>query len=174
MQSLTKYSVGDWIYGVVASLIAAVIFAAVVFILRWIWHWIRNFSAEYRRSDQTAGIIKIFVYRRYIQRANVYSLSRGQFFVISRCLQMFIVGVIFVAMGFFISWITDIHIALHLFVGLAVWMFVEAASWLDARWTQRSLDNLDEQALADAAAILGRHPMRFEVTLSTQRSNQIR
>src|SRR5437879_6222810 len=33
MQSLTKYSVEDWIYGVVASLIAAVIFAAVVFIL---------------------------------------------------------------------------------------------------------------------------------------------
>ena len=158
MQSLTKYSVGDWIYGVVASLIAAVIFAAVVFILRWIWHWIRNFSVEYRRSDQTARIIKIFVYRRYIQRANVCSLSRGQFFVISRCLQMFIVGVIFVAMGSFISWITDIHIAFYLFVGLAVWMFVEAASWLDARWTQRSLDNLDEQALADAAAILGETP----------------
>jgi hypothetical protein len=158
MQSLTKYSVEDWIYGVVASLIAAVIFAAVVFILRWIWHWIRNFSAEYRRSDQTARIIKIFVYRRYIQRANVYSLSRGQFFVISRCLQMFIVGVIFVAMGSFISWITDIYIALYLFVGLAVWMFVEAASWLDARWTQRSLDNVDEKALADAAAILGETP----------------
>ena len=158
MQSLTKYSVGDWIYGVVASLIAAVIFAAVVFILRWIWHWIRNFSAEYRRSDQTARIIKIFVYRRYIQRANVYSLSRGQFFVISRCLQMFIVGVIFVAMGSFISWITDIHIAFYLFVGLAVWMFVEAASWLDARWTQRSLDNVDEKAFADAAAILGETP----------------
>ena len=158
MQSLTKYSVGDWIYGVVASLIAAVIFAPVVFILRWIWHWIRNFSAEYRRSDQTARIIKIFVYRRYIQRANVYSLSRGQFFVISRCLQMFIVGVIFVAMGSFISWITDIHIAFYLFVGLAVWMFVEAASWLDARWTQRSLDNVDEKALADPAAILGETP----------------
>jgi hypothetical protein len=155
MHSLTKYSVEDWIYGVVASLIAAVIFAAVVFILRWIWHWIRNFSAEYRRSDQTARIIKIFVYRRYIQRANVYSLSRGQFFVISRCLQTFIVGVIFVAMGSIISWITDIHIAFYLFLGLAVWMFVEAASWLDARWTQRSLDHLDERALADAAAILG-------------------
>jgi hypothetical protein len=158
MESLTKYSVGDWIYRVVASLIAAVIFAAVVFILRWIWHWIRNFSAEYRRSDQTARIIKIFVYRRYIQRANVCSLSRGQFFVISRCLQMFIVGVIFVAMGSFISWITDIHIAFYLFVGFAVWMFVEATSWLDARWTQRSLDNVDEKALADAAAILGEAP----------------
>jgi hypothetical protein len=158
MQSLTKYSLGDWIYGVVASLIAAVIFAAIVFMLRWIWHWMRNFSAEYRRSDQTARIIKIFVYRRYIQRANVYSLSRGQFFVISRCLQMFIVGVIFVGMGSFISWITDIRIAFYLFLALAVWMFVEAGSWLDARWTQRSLDNLDEQALADAAAILGETP----------------
>ena len=68
---------------------------------------------------------------------------------------MFIIGVIFVAMGSFISWITDIHIAFYLFVGLAVWMFVEAASWLDARWTQRSLDNVDEKALADAAAIFG-------------------
>ena len=115
----------------------------------------RNFSEKYRRSDQTARIIKIFVYRRYIERANVYSLSRGQFFVISHCLQMFIVGVIFVAMGSVISWITDIHIAFYLFLGLAVWMFVEAGSWLDARWTQRPLDNLDEQALADAAAILG-------------------
>jgi hypothetical protein len=158
MQSLTKYSLEDWIYGVVASLIAAVIFAAIVFMLRWIWHWMRNFSAEYRRSDQTARIIKIFVYRRYIQRANVYSLSRGQFFVISRCLQMFIVGVIFVGMGSFISWITDIRIAFYLFLALAVWMFVEAGSWLDARWTQGSLDNLDEQALADAAAILGETP----------------
>jgi len=74
MQSLTKYSLGDWIYGVVASLIAAVIFALVIFTLRWIWHWMRNFSAEYRRSDQTARIIKIFVYRRYIHRTNVYSL----------------------------------------------------------------------------------------------------
>jgi len=138
----------------VASLIAAVIFAAVVFILRWIWRWIRNFSAEYRRSDQTARIIKIFVYR-YIQRANVYSLSRGQFFVISRCLQMFIAGVAFVAMGSFISWITDMQIAFYLFLGLAVWMFVEAGSWLDARWTQRSLEHVDEQSLADAAAILG-------------------
>ena len=118
----------------------------------------RNFSAEYRRSDQTARIIKIFVYRRYIQRANVYSLSTGQFFVISRCLQMFIVGVIFVGMGSFISWITDSRIAFYLFLALAVWMFVEAASWLDARWTQRSLDNLDEKALADAAAILGETP----------------
>jgi len=158
MQSLTKYSLGDWVYGVVASLIAAVIFAAIVFMLRWIWHWMRNFSAEYRRSDQTARIIKIFVYRRYIQRANVYSLSRGQFFVISRCLQMFIVGVIFVGMGSFISWITDSRIAFYLFLALAVWMFVEAGSWLDARWTQRSLDNLDDQALADAAAILGETP----------------
>jgi hypothetical protein len=158
MQNLTKYSLGDWIYGVIASLIAAVIFAAIVFILRWIWHWMRNFSAEYRRSDQTARIIKIFVYRRYIQRANVYSLSRGQFFVISHCLQMFIVGVIFIGMGSFISWITDIHIAFYLFLALAVWMFVEAGSWLDARWTQRSLDSLDEQALADAAAILGETP----------------
>src|SRR6266403_1852440 len=116
MHSLTKYSIEDWIYGVAASLIAAVIFAAVVFILRWIWHWIRNFSAEYRRSDQTARIIKIFVYRRYIQRANVYSLSRGRFFVISRCLQMFIIGITFVAMGSFISWITDSRIAFYLFL----------------------------------------------------------
>ena len=155
MQSLTKYSIEDWIYGVVASLIAAIIFAAIVFILRWIWHWIRNFSAKSRRSDQTARIIKIFVYRRYIQRANVYSLSRGQFFVISHCRQMFIIGVIFIVMGSLISWITDIHIAFYLFLGLAVWMFVEAGSWLDARWSQRLLDNLDEQAVADAAAILG-------------------
>ena len=158
MQGLTKYSVDDWIYGVVVSLIAAVIFAGVVFILRWIWHWIRNFSATYRRSDQTAQIIKIFIYRRYIQQANGYSLARGQFFVISRCLQMFILGVIFVAMGSFVGWITDIHIAFYLFLGLAVWTFVDAASWLDTRWTQRSLDNLDEQALADAAAILGETP----------------
>ena len=99
MHNLTKYSVEDWIYGVVVSLIAAVIFAAVVFLLRWIWRWIRNFSTKARRSDQTARIIKIFVHRRYIQRGNVYSLSRGQFFVITRCIQMFIAGVAFVAMG---------------------------------------------------------------------------
>jgi hypothetical protein len=47
------------------------------------------------------------------------------------------------------------QIAFYLFLGLAVWMFVEAASWLDARWTQRSLEHVDEQSLADAAAILG-------------------
>jgi hypothetical protein len=37
-------------------------------------------------------------------------------------------------------------------------MFVEAGSWLDARWTQRSLTDVDEQALAEAAAILGETP----------------
>ena len=112
VHSLTKYSIDDWIYNIGASLIAAVIFAAVLYVLRRVWQWIRNFSAEYRRSDQTARIIKIFVYRRYIERGNVYSLSRGQFFVISRCLQMFIIGIIFVAMGSCISWILDIRICL--------------------------------------------------------------
>jgi uncharacterized protein HemY len=77
MSNLTKYSVGDWVYGVATSLIAAVVFAVVVFALRWLWHSIRNFSAEYRRNDQTSRIVKIFVYRRYIQRSNASSLARA-------------------------------------------------------------------------------------------------
>ena len=155
MGSFTKYSLGDWIYGVVASLIAAVIFAALIFVFRWIVTWIRNFSAKSRRSDQTARIIKIFVYRRYIQRSNVYSLARGQFFVITRFLQLFTAGVVFVAMGSVISWVASMQIAFYLFLGLAVWLFFEAGSWLDSRWMRRSIDQLDEQALTDAAAILG-------------------
>ena len=34
MDILAKYTLGDWIYGVVASLIAAALFAAIVFSLR--------------------------------------------------------------------------------------------------------------------------------------------
>jgi hypothetical protein len=86
MDSLMKHSPGDWLFGVVSSLIAAAIFAAVLIVLRWLWRWIRNWSAEYRRADQATNIIRIFVYRRYMQNKDVYSLSRGQFFVISRCL----------------------------------------------------------------------------------------
>ena len=103
MTSLSKYSVGDWVYGVAASLIAAVIFAAAVFALRWLWQWLRNYSVEYRRNDQTLRIVKIFVYRCYIQRSNVYSLARGQFFVASRCFQLFIAGVAFVILGALLS-----------------------------------------------------------------------
>ena len=159
MQSLTKYSLGDWIYGVVASLIAAVIFAAIVFMLRWIWHWMRNFYCGVSPERSDCPHHQNLVYScATSSEPTSDSLSRGQFFVISRCLQMFIVGVIFVGMGSFISWITDIRIAFYLFLALAVWMLVEAGSWLDARWTKRSLDNLDEQALAAAAAILGETP----------------
>jgi hypothetical protein len=155
MTSLTKYTAADWVYGVAASLIAAVIFAAVVFALRWLLRWIRNFSVEYRQSDQTTRIVKIFVYRRYIQRSNVYSLARGQFFVASRCFQLFIGGVAFAIMGAFLSWITEMQITLYLFFGLAFWMFVESASWLDTRWTKKSIEHIDEKALSAAAEILG-------------------
>jgi hypothetical protein len=155
MNSLRKYSLEDWVYGVATSLIAALVFAFVVFACRWLWRWIRNFSAEYRQSDQTSRIVKIFVYRRYIQRTNVYSLSRGQFFILSRCLKIFIGGITVAAMGSFLSWITNMQIPFYLFLGLSVWMFIEAGSWLDTDWSKKSVEHIDEKALSDAAAILG-------------------
>jgi hypothetical protein len=155
MDSLMKYSPGDWFFGVVSSLIAAAIFAAVLIALRWLWRWIRNSSAEYRRADQTTRIIRIFVHRRYMQKTSLYSLSRGQFFVISRCLTNFIWGIACVAMGAFLRWLTGMEIAFYMFLGVAVWVFFEAASWLDWRWSQKAIEHLDEQALSDAAAMLG-------------------
>jgi hypothetical protein len=155
VDSLLKYSPGDWLFGVVSSLIAAAVFASVLIALRWLWRWMRNWSAEYRRADQTTRIIKIFVYRRYIQKTDVYSLTRGQFFVVSSCLKQFIVGIFLVAMGAFLRWVTSLEIPFYMFLGLAVWLFVDAASWLDSRWSQKTIEHLDEQALADAAAILG-------------------
>ena len=154
MDALTKYSLADWIYGVGSSLIAAVLFAAAVFALRWLWRWMRNFSSQYRRDDQRNRIIKIFVYRRYLNARNAVSLSRGHFFIISRCLQMFISGVLFIAMGLVLSWLMSMQVPLFMFTGLAIWMFVEAASWLDPRWSGKALGNIDEQALSEAAAIL--------------------
>jgi membrane protein implicated in regulation of membrane protease activity len=149
-----KYSVSDWTYGIATSLVAAVIFAAVVFLSRRLWRWIRNTSEESRRSDETERIIKIFVYRRYLQRTNVYSITRGQFFVITRFLRLCSGGLVLAAMGLLISWVTDIKIALYLFIGVGIWLFVEAASWLDPRWSKRGIANPDAQALADAAGIL--------------------
>ena len=95
------------------------------------------------------------MYRRYMQNKNVYSLSRGQFFVLSRCLTNFIAGIAVVAMGAFLRWVTSMEITFYIFLGLAVWIFVEAASWLDSKWSQKAIEHLDEQALSDAAAILG-------------------
>lgn len=94
------------------------------------------------------------------------SLSRGHFFVISRCLQMFILGILFVAMGFILGWVMNMQLPLLMFTGFAVWMFVEAVSWLDPRWSGRTLDNIDEQALSEAAAILSETPdeVRNQVT----------
>jgi hypothetical protein len=77
MDSLMEHSPSDWLFGVVSSLIAAAIFAVVLIALRWLWRWIRNWSADYRRADQTTRIIRIFVYRRYMQKTDVYSLLRG-------------------------------------------------------------------------------------------------
>ncbi|HXC61879.1 MAG TPA: hypothetical protein VNV63_04320 [Nitrospiria bacterium] len=155
MDILEKYSLADWVYGVVTSLIAAAFFTAIVFTLRWFWGWIRNSSAEYRRTDQRNRIIKIFIYRRYIGAANVFSLSRGHFFVISHCLQSFIAGVAIIAMGAILSWVMNMPIAFYMFLGLAIWMFIDATTWLDTRWSEKALEQLDEQALSEASAILG-------------------
>ena len=154
MDTIAKYSLVDWVYGVGASLIAAILFAAFVFALRWFWRWLRSFSSQYRRDDQKNRIIKIFVYRRYLKAENVLSLSRGHFFVLSRCLQMLILGILFAAMGVILSWLMSTQLPLLMFMCLAVWMLVEAASWLDPRWSGKALDNVDEQALSEAAAIL--------------------
>ncbi len=158
METLTKYSLADWIYGVGASLIAAVLFAAIVFALRWLWRWLRSFSSQYRRDDQKNRIIKIFVYRRYLKAENLLSLSRGHFFVLSRCLQMLIAGILIAAMGAILSWFMGIQLPLLMFTALAVWMLVEAVSWLDPRWSAKEVTNLDDQALTEAAAVLGETP----------------
>jgi hypothetical protein len=34
-------------------------------------------------------------------------------------------------------------------------MFIEAASWFDSKWSKETIEHLDEQALSDAAAVLG-------------------
>ncbi|MEP6637101.1 MAG: hypothetical protein ABJB97_10280 [Acidobacteriota bacterium] len=155
IQSLSKYPFGDWVFGILASLIAAVVFAAVVFLLSWLWRRVRSLSAENRRADETARIIRVFVHRRYLQRANVYSLSRGHFFVITRCIRAFIAGLAIIAMGYVVSQITGIQLAFTTFLGVGVLMFFEAVSWLDTRWSEKVLESVDANALADAAAILG-------------------
>ncbi len=158
MDTIAKYSLADWVYNIGASLIAAILLAALGFALRWSWRWLRSFSSQYRRDDQKNRIIKIFVHRRYLKAKSVLSLSRAYFFVISRCLQMLILGIIFLAMGFILSWLMNMQLPLLLFTGMAVWMFVESVSWLDPRWTRKVLDNVDEQALLEAAAILSETP----------------
>ena len=158
METLTKYSLADWIYAVGTSLIAAVLFAAIVFALRWLWRWLRSFSSQYRRDDQKNRIIKIFVYRRYLKAENLLSLSRGHFFVLSSCLQMLIAGILIAAMGAILSWFMGIQLPLLMFAALAVWMLVEAVSWLDPRWSAKEVTNLDDQALTEAAAVLGETP----------------
>ena len=155
MYRFMKYSLDDWFFAVITSLIAAVIFYVVIIALRWLWHWVRNFLPTYRRADQTSRIVKIFVYRAYMQKKDVYSLSRGQFFLISRFLLNFTGGIIIFAMGAIFSWLTSMEIGFYLFLGLAMWMFIEAGSWFDSKWSKESIENLDEQALSDAAAILG-------------------
>jgi membrane protein implicated in regulation of membrane protease activity len=154
MDTIAKYSLADWIYGVAVSLIGAIVFAGLVLALRWLWRWLRSFSSQYRRDDQKNRIIKIFVYRRYLKAKNAISLSRGHFFVISHCLQLFILGALLVAMGLILSWVMSMQLPLFMFIGLAIWMFVEAVSWLDPRWSAKALENVDEQALSEAAAIL--------------------
>jgi membrane protein implicated in regulation of membrane protease activity len=166
MDRLLKYSQDEWIFGIVSSLIAAAIFAVIIIALRWLWRWLRNLSPEYRRADQTTRIIKIFVHRSYMQKKDVYSLTRGQFFLISRFLINFTTGIICIAMGAFFSWITNMGIGFYLFLGLSIWIFFAAVSWLDSRWSQKTIENLDEQALSDAAAILGEttEELRIHVT----------
>jgi hypothetical protein len=168
MEALTKYSLADWVYGIGASVIGAILFAAFVFVVRWSWRWLRGFSAQYRRDDQKNRIIKIFVYRRYLKGENVIALSRGHFFVISRCLQLFIAGFVLGAMGFIISWFVGTQLPFLMFGALAVWLFVEAASWLDPAWSEKALDCVDDQALLAAAAILSETPdeVRKQVTRS--------
>ena len=46
-------------------------------------------------------------------------------------------------------------ISLYLFLVIALLMFVESASWLDTRWTKKSIEHIDEKALSAAAEILG-------------------
>ena len=152
---LSKYSLSDWIYGVVTSLVAAVVLAVVVFVVRTIWRWIRSTSAESRRSDETERIIKVFVYRRYLERANVYSMTRGQFFVLTHFLRLFTAGFVGIAAGALVRWLTGMEIALYCFIGISIFLLVDALSWLDRRWSKRRIENPDEQALAAAAALLG-------------------
>jgi hypothetical protein len=154
MYRLMKYSLDDWLFAVIASLIAAVIFYVVIIALRWLWRWIRNLSPKYRRADQTTRIVKIFVYRGYMQKKDAYSLSRGQFFLISRFLLNFTGGIVIVAMGAILSWLISMEIGFYLFLGLAMYIFIAAASWFDSKWSQKTIEHLDEQALSDAAAIL--------------------
>lgn len=79
---------------------------------------------------------------------------------------MLISGIIFVAMGFILSRLMSMELPLLMFTGLAVWMFVEAVSWLDPRWSGKALENVDEQALSEAAVILSETPdeVRNQVT----------
>ena len=79
---------------------------------------------------------------------------------------MFISGVVVAAMGVVLSWLMSTQLPLYMFTGLAIWMFVEAISWLDPRWSGESLEKLDEQALSEAAAILSETPdeVRNQVT----------
>lgn len=155
MYRFMKYSLDDWLFAVITSLIAAVIFCVVIIVLRWLWHWVRNLVPTYRRADQTNRIVKIFVYRSYMKKKDVYSLLQGQFFIISRFLLNFALGFVFVAIGAIFSWLTRMEIEFYLFLGLAIWMFIEAASWFDSKWSKETIEHLDEQALSDAAAVLG-------------------
>jgi hypothetical protein len=68
---------------------------------------------------------------------------------------MFIAGVAITAMGAVLSWVMNMSLAFYLFLALSIWLFIDAASWLDSRWSQKALGRVDEQALSEAAAILG-------------------
>ena len=101
-----------------------------------------------------------------MQKKDVYSLLQGQFFLISRFLLNFALGFVCVAIGAILSWLTRMEIGFYLFLGLAIFIFYEAASWLDSKWSKETIKHLDEQALSDAATILGEtiEELRSQVT----------
>lgn len=159
MNLFAGYSQADWNFGIVIGILSTAIFSIGIFLLRWFWRWVRNFSSDFRRMDQVNRIIRIFVYRRYIGKKTIQSLSRGEFYIISRCLRTFIGGITLIAMGvlldWFTGWITGISFVLYPYLALSVWFFLDAVSWLDPTWAKKSMNNMDEQALLEAAAILG-------------------
>jgi hypothetical protein len=71
-------------------------------------------------------------------------------------------------MGSVLGWITNMSLSFYMFALLGIWLFIDAVSWLDPRWSRMVLDHLDEQALAEAAVILSEttDEVRNQVTQS--------
>ena len=58
-------------------------------------------------------------------------------------------------MGATLSWVMGTQLPLFMFTVLAIWLFIEALSWLDPSWSAKTLTGIDEKALAEAAEVLG-------------------